>query len=60
MTVIVSNIGHVCTGAPYERAIKIFKEYVEMSKNNYGRVGHEDVILMDGEEIVKEFNWKNH
>jgi len=57
--VICENIGHVCTGSNKEKANKIFNDYVEMSKKKYGRASQENVVLMRGDEILREFIYDN-
>ena len=54
--VIVGNIGTVYDGSNQTKANGIYDEYVQMSKDNYGRAGGESVTLMeDGEPIAEHF-----
>jgi hypothetical protein len=53
--VVVGNIGKVYEGPDHEAAKRDFDEYVQLSKDNYGRVGGEDVILFEDCDIIEEF-----
>jgi hypothetical protein len=37
-----------------QKAHVMFDEYVEMSKDGYGRIGHKDVYLFFNSKIIKE------
>ena len=56
--VIVGNIGTVHTGDSLSNAQAIFNDYKELSQREHGRVGNEDVTLIeewpDGEEVLDE------
>lgn len=53
--VVVGNIGTVCRGLNKEATLKVYTEYVELSKNNRGRAGHQSVTMFANGEIVKEY-----
>ncbi len=64
--VIVGNIGTVYDDTDLKAAQAVFDEYVEQSRNNYGRASGEDVtMLCDDEEyaihvgrkIVPYYEW---
>lgn len=53
--VICTNIGTVHETNNRKDAINVFQQYVEMSKNGYGRAAGEDVYLMLKDcTIIKE------
>lgn len=54
-SVIVGNIGTVCTTTDLEEAERVFKVYEEQSKSEVGRAGGENVTMFLGDEIHKEF-----
>ena len=54
-SVVVGNIGTVCTTAVLEEAERVFNVYKEQSESEVGRAGGEDVTMFLGEEIHKEF-----
>ena len=58
-SVIVSNLGTVHTTSKEHEARKEFNDYVTLSKQGYGRVGHESITLMEDGEIIKEYLPKN-
>lgn len=58
--VIVGNIGTVYSGTELKKALVAFKEYKSQSKDGYGRAAHEEVTLMQGDEILKEYNDKRN
>lgn len=43
--VLVGNIGMVYEGGDIDEANRVFSDYVELSKSEYGRAGGEQVIL---------------
>lgn len=54
--VIVGNIGNVYDGNNYVTAMSNYGNYVDASKNNYGRAAGENVTLMrDNEPMVEYF-----
>ena len=52
--VTVGNLGTVYIGDGEAEAIAIFKEYAQMSLDNYGRVSGEPVTLSDEGEPMLE------
>lgn len=53
--VIVSNVGTVYDGNNSEHASKTYHDYIDMSKEKYGRCSNEEVTLfMDG-DIIEEY-----
>ena len=57
--VIVGNVGTVYLGFSILRGYREFKECVLLSKENYGRMGGEPVILMVDGEIEDEHEGSN-
>ena len=55
--VIVGNIGTVYSGGCKKEAFAAFDEYWRQSEDGYGRAAHEDVALMQGDEILREFRF---
>lgn len=53
--VIVSNEGTVYSGDDIEKATKVYNDYVEDSKLGVGRIGGEDVTLMEDGEPIEEY-----
>ncbi len=53
----VGNIGHIDDYNTVQEAMKDYNEYVEMSKNEYGRCASESVTIFDEEagEIVLDY-----
>ena len=56
---VVGNVGTVYTGTNGFEAIRDYNEYVRLSKDNYGRVGGEDVTLFKNGEPYKEYYSRN-
>ena len=54
--VIVGNIGTVYEGNQLKQALIDYKEYIEQSKNNYGRVSQESVAIFKNGEPWKEYS----
>ena len=54
-SVTVGNIGTVRKAVGKQEAMKVYNEYVSQSKDGYGRASGEDVYIMKGEEIYKEY-----
>ena len=54
-TVIVGNLGTVYVGSNLVGAKEAFREYKNQSKNKYGRVAGESVVMMKNGELKKEF-----
>ena len=52
--VVVGNIGTVTSTSNGLDANRVFNEYVARSKSGYGRASGESVVLMRGDEILKE------
>jgi len=52
--VLVGNMGKVFEGS-LTKCKKIFQEYKQMSKDNYGRAGGESVYLIKEGEIEEEY-----
>lgn len=57
--VIVGNIGTVYAGPSKRKANAAFKEYVELSRQNYGRAAGESVTYFDDEEVIDEYYGTN-
>ena len=55
-SVVVGNIGTVYSGSSRADALAAYNEYVEQSTTDYGRAAGEGVTLLDGDQIVKEFD----
>lgn len=53
--VVVGNIGTVCRELNKKATLKVYAEYVELSKNNRGRAGQQPVTMFANGEIVKEY-----
>ena len=53
--VIVGNVGTVESDVSLNVALKSYREYVKISKNNGGRAGDEEVTLMCDGEIMKDY-----
>jgi hypothetical protein len=54
--VIVGNVGKVHEGNSKNAALKVYNEYVALSKRGYGRVAGEGVDLYDsGNDIIKTY-----
>lgn len=53
-SVLVGNIGTVFEGDMGE-AIKVYEDYVEISKMPHGRAAGEEVILFCGSNIEREY-----
>ena len=53
--VVVGNIGYVYSGSDSKQANRIFREYRELSKTNYGRAAGESVTLFHKGEIAREY-----
>ena len=53
--VIVGNIGTVENTNDVKQANETYYEFVNQSKNNYGRAAGEDVTMLEGDEISKEY-----
>lgn len=58
--VTVGNLGTVYIGGNGTEAKRTYEEYVAISKKGEGRVGGEPVLLMQGNQIIKEFQAKGH
>lgn len=54
-SVIVSNIGTVCTTNIPAEARKVYGECVELSKSKHSRASGEDVTLFYGDEPMLEY-----
>jgi len=54
-TVVVGNIGTVLETNNEEEAFETYREYVEMSKDNYGRAAGEDVVVFFKDDILVEY-----
>jgi hypothetical protein len=54
-SVIVGNIGTIYLGHSYFCAEETFDDYVEQSKEGFGRARDEPVIMLADEEIEKEY-----
>ncbi len=54
-TVCVGNIGTVHCGDSLVGAESVFADYVAASKADYGRAAGEDVALLCGGEMVREY-----
>ena len=54
-SVTVGNIGTIYDGESLEDAQKIFKDYIEASKSDYGRASGESVYLFRNDEIFEEY-----
>jgi len=52
--VLVGNIGMVHEGHDREEAETIFHQYVELSEKGVGRMGGEDVVLLEDDEPIEE------
>lgn len=53
--VVVGNIGTVYDGSNGFEATKEYNQYVRLSKDNYGRVAGESVILFRDDDVYKEY-----
>ena len=53
--VVVGNIGTVYSGSSYTLAREAFAEYAKQSRDNYGRAANEQVTMLRGGEIEKEY-----
>ena len=53
-SVVVSSIGTVLTTTSRDEAEKTYREYVQLSKDNYGRIAGESVALLCGDEGIGE------
>jgi ribosomal protein L37AE/L43A len=53
--VVVGNLGLVHESDDRQAAEESFKEYVDFSKSDYGRVAGEPVTLFEDGEILKEY-----
>ena len=54
-SVIVGNVGQVHEGSVKAEAVRIYKEYVSLSKAKYGRVSQEPVTLFADHEPAMEY-----
>lgn len=54
--VIVGNLGRVYEGDDFAEAHETYKDYVNLSKQDYGRVGGEDVVFFEDSEIIDEYS----
>ena len=54
--IVVGNIGTIYNGANLKVAKTLYKEYVEQSKLNLGKVAGEPVTLFHNDEIFKEYD----
>jgi hypothetical protein len=52
--VIVSNVGTVYDGNSYQEAIDVYGNYIGQSQAGLGRVGGENVTIVDSGEITVE------
>lgn len=53
--VIVNNLGTVYDGASSVDANKIYKAYIQASKEPHGRASGESVIMLKDDEIMREY-----
>jgi hypothetical protein len=53
--VYVGNIGMVYDGESHDEANQIFDEYVNQSKNDYGRASGEDVSMFEEHEFIRDY-----
>ena len=53
--VVVGNIGCVCYGLNKKATLKVYAEYVAISKSGRGRAGNEPVAMFANGEITKEY-----
>lgn len=53
--VIVGNVGSVHKGLDRDEAELAFSQYVELSEKGVGRVGGEDVVLLEDDEPIEEY-----
>lgn len=60
---IVGSVGQVMQTDDLAEAMEEFNAYCCFAKNSYGRCAGEPVVLMDGDEIIKEqpagTRWEN-
>jgi hypothetical protein len=54
-SVVVGNVGKVYEGSCPELASLIFNNYIEMSKAPFGTASGQDVTMLDGQDVVKEY-----
>ena len=52
--VCVGNIGNIQCDTRIQ-ALKVFSEYVNQSKNGYGRASGESVCVFKNDEIIKDY-----
>ena len=57
--VIVGNIGTVCYGLNKKATLKMYTEYVALSKSGRGLAGNEPVTMFTNGELIKEYNPNN-
>lgn len=55
--VVVDNVGVVHEGKNPVRAVQAYSEYVSLSKCGTGRAGGENVTILKGETIYREFDY---
>ena len=53
--VVVSNTGIVFFGSNVTAARRVYTEYVEQSKANYGRAAGEAVVMFRDDDIYMEY-----
>ena len=58
--VIVGNIGTVLETSRLSAAEDVYKDYIELSRNNYGRAAGEAVTLLEDDEPIKEHHGYQH
>lgn len=55
-SLIVGNVGIVCTTTDLPTVKKHFEEYKQQSQTNYGRAAGESVTIMDNNDnVIEEF-----
>ena len=58
--VIVGNVGTIYGGEEFAHASAVYRQGVQASKANYGRMAGEPVYLMQDGEPVDEYEGTNH
>ncbi len=58
--VTVGNIGRVHDGDSFSEAHAVFKEYVQMSSDGYGRASGEEVVIWEDGEPIDEFEGEGY
>lgn len=58
--VVVSNIGTVFDKSgndeTFRQAESVYAEYKQLARNDYGRAAHEDVTLIENDEILAYYD----